>query len=281
MAAAFCASKAPRALPCITAESALALPMRRRIWTEASHAAPWQSAVPGASETICHRRRSLRARPVSTAWMRAKRGATLAIAMRSCPRHHLQADVPWLLARRGAAMSAGMRRRPAHEVLGVEASASLDEIKAAFRRQALRCHPDVAASGGGSPAAAAAAGSAAAQEFRELQEAYDELLGRGTGDSEAEVGPRSSDGSSSGAGEEEGIRPQALFYLGALIFAVPCGMVLPDAIYGRGVLNSMMAERALLQAGGWACHSCTAVNESSASQCFHCKRAKPVVVASQ
>ena len=54
----------------------------------------------------------------------------------------------------------------AHRILGVPAGATVDEIKAAFRRAVLKVHPDLAAGGAGDSAA-----------FRKLVEARDRLLG--------------------------------------------------------------------------------------------------------
>ena len=56
-----------------------------------------------------------------------------------------------------------MAKRDYYEVLGVDKSASADEIKKAFRRKALLLHPDQ----GGSD-----------QAFRELQEAFQVLITR-------------------------------------------------------------------------------------------------------
>merc|ERR1712113_1093062 len=66
------------------------------------------------------------------------------------------------LGRRASGTQA--RSASAHEVLGVDPFASEEEVKAAFRRLALRFHPDVA-------------GLGTEAEFREAKAAHDELLG--------------------------------------------------------------------------------------------------------
>ncbi|MCA9614183.1 MAG: DnaJ domain-containing protein [Myxococcales bacterium] len=53
--------------------------------------------------------------------------------------------------------------RPPREVLGVGKDASLDEVKAAFRKRAFETHPDR----GGDP-----------EEFREVHEAYERLVAK-------------------------------------------------------------------------------------------------------
>ena len=56
-----------------------------------------------------------------------------------------------------------------YDVLGISAGATSDEIKAAYRRLARSCHPDVAASAGGERK------SSAADEFMRLHAAYSTL----------------------------------------------------------------------------------------------------------
>lgn len=60
-----------------------------------------------------------------------------------------------------------------HNVLGVSVDATEKEIKQAFRKRALTCHPDTVATESASVQAIKAA------EYRQLTEAYEALTGRG------------------------------------------------------------------------------------------------------
>jgi len=71
------------------------------------------------------------------------------------------------LALRGIAT----RQRSAYEVLGVAPSSSEETIKAAFRKLARKCHPDVVD---------IEKQESAAEEFKELESAYSSLMGRTT-----------------------------------------------------------------------------------------------------
>lgn len=154
----------------------------------------------------------------------------------------------------GAAFHLPQRPLLAHEILGVHQSASTEEIKAAFRRQAFRCHPDVVA-------------GAADAEFRALRDAYAQMLGEeGKAHEHSEMPHRKHPH----AGE-----PNFVMTLGALILAVPLGLVLPDALRGRGSLKSMRAESAILKNGGWACNICTCVNEAGTEVCRYCAEKRP------
>lgn len=62
-----------------------------------------------------------------------------------------------------------------YSILGVSQGASPEEIKKAFRKRALTCHPDVTAT------ESAAVQKAKAVEYRQLREAYESLTGGGRG----------------------------------------------------------------------------------------------------
>eukprot|EP00930_Biecheleria_cincta_P100578 TRINITY_DN92193_c0_g1_i1.p1 TRINITY_DN92193_c0_g1~~TRINITY_DN92193_c0_g1_i1.p1 ORF type:complete len:193 (-),score=32.61 TRINITY_DN92193_c0_g1_i1:5-583(-) len=154
----------------------------------------------------------------------------------------------------------GSRPRVAHEVLWVAPDADETEIKAAYRRLALRCHPDVAGSG-----------TNAAEEFKELESAYSELLARLRGEERSDGwhGPPDRWPGSLFTGNLDLLRLMAMM----MAIGVPLGMLAPDAVFG--VMAHMRAERALLNAGGWACHFCTFVNPADTNVCGHCSR-RPV-----
>lgn len=159
----------------------------------------------------------------------------------------------------------GSQPRVAHEVLGVAPDADETEIKAAYRRLALRCHPDVAENG-----------TTAAEEFKELKSAYSELLARLRGEEWSDQGHGPSDRwpGSLFTGNLDLLRLMAMM----MAIGVPLGMLAPDAY--SGVMAHMWAERALLNAGGWACHFCTFVNPADSSVCGHCSRSPVQVDAS-
>mmetsp|Transcript_107594 Transcript_107594/g.213755 ORF Transcript_107594/g.213755 Transcript_107594/m.213755 type:complete len:202 (-) Transcript_107594:129-734(-) len=171
----------------------------------------------------------------------------------------------WRFFWRGCHSSAAFHlpRRPklAHEILGVSQSASTEEIKAAFRQQALRCHPDVV------PGAAGSARLADDAEFRALRDAYAQMLGKNCRAKEDFDMPHNSHPHARDAGFK--------LTLGAIVLGVPLGMVLPDALYGRGVLKSMLAESVILKNGGWACNVCTCVNEAGTEVCRNCAEKRP------
>lgn len=152
------------------------------------------------------------------------------------------------------------RRRTAYEILGVAAGAGDEEIKAAYRRQAFRCHPDMVAanarpSHGQDHGTAEDVLRAAEEEFKAVESAYSELLGR-RDVSEDLVAEARSDTNKSSA-------PPYLQV--AMIFSVPVGMIIHDVFFGSVAV--MREEQALLAAGGWACPVCTLVNKAGTSTC--------------
>lgn len=154
----------------------------------------------------------------------------------------------------------------AYEILGVPPSASKAEIKAAFRCKAMHYHPDVAGEGIQHSKAM----------FQEVHAAYSQLLGHPNGtalDPEKDFQDGwCSDGQNSAQKDVED--PNWMF--GAFALCVPLAFVLPEFLNGHGVLNCMLTEHAILKNGGWACHGCTCVNESSAKRCKACQQARPM-----
>eukprot|EP00931_Biecheleriopsis_adriatica_P093316 TRINITY_DN6705_c0_g1_i4.p1 TRINITY_DN6705_c0_g1~~TRINITY_DN6705_c0_g1_i4.p1 ORF type:complete len:192 (+),score=32.93 TRINITY_DN6705_c0_g1_i4:24-599(+) len=139
-------------------------------------------------------------------------------------------------------MASRSQLRPAHEILGVPPDAGVEEVKAAYRRLALRCHPDVA--GRDRPQAE--------EEFKELKAAYSQLLGENDSE-EPEAAMRREDRwrHSLFQGDTGSLRQVAM----VVAFAAP--------------------EQALLDSGGWACHFCTCVNKAESLACENCKRSMP------
>eukprot|EP00931_Biecheleriopsis_adriatica_P093313 TRINITY_DN6705_c0_g1_i1.p1 TRINITY_DN6705_c0_g1~~TRINITY_DN6705_c0_g1_i1.p1 ORF type:complete len:210 (+),score=40.23 TRINITY_DN6705_c0_g1_i1:24-653(+) len=157
-------------------------------------------------------------------------------------------------------MASRSQLRPAHEILGVPPDAGVEEVKAAYRRLALRCHPDVA--GRDRPQAE--------EEFKELKAAYSQLLGENDSE-EPEAAMRREDRwrHSLFQGDTGSLRQVAM----VVAFAAPAGWLLQEVLFGD--LANMRAEQALLDSGGWACHFCTCVNKAESLACENCKRSMP------
>jgi len=87
----------------------------------------------------------------------------------------------------------GMRRGPPkevdnkklYEILGVEKEATMDQIKKAYRKLAIKCHPDK----GGDP-----------EKFKEIQAAYDVLFDKDKRDVYDKHGMEGLKGGAGGAG---------------------------------------------------------------------------------
>ena len=66
-------------------------------------------------------------------------------------------------------MSSNKNKRDYYEVLGVSKTATIDEIKRAFRKLAMKYHPDKVATLGPEVQ------KAAEEKFRKIQEAYETI----------------------------------------------------------------------------------------------------------
>jgi len=143
----------------------------------------------------------------------------------------------------------------AYDILGLMPGASENEIKAAFRQHAKRCHPDVALDGNV---------KTAGEEFLIIEDAYSQLLGRKTQNEDA--GHRTEDETDWQHETEQFVQsslPSPLQL--AALFAMPAGMLYYNCY------SVHKTEQDILKSGGWACVKCTFVNPAGSSECPGCK----------
>merc|ERR1740121_1201187 len=144
----------------------------------------------------------------------------------------------------------------AHEVLGVTPKASERQIKAAFRRRALQCHPDVAGLD---------RKRTAEEDFRRLEAAYSELLGRGEPHASGADARRAAHRAAPGRRIRKATFPLRV----VAVLMTPFGVLLYSSTFGN--LAIFRQDSGLLGLGGWACPSCSFVNEPSAVCCRRCR----------
>mmetsp|Transcript_66376 Transcript_66376/g.183757 ORF Transcript_66376/g.183757 Transcript_66376/m.183757 type:complete len:217 (-) Transcript_66376:38-688(-) len=151
--------------------------------------------------------------------------------------------------------------RPAHEVLGVGPAAPEAEVRAAFRRRALHCHPD---------RVGPEFKSSAEEEFKALEAAYSQLLGRCLAGPDV-PGPTSA-GPASGeerTGSRHGATEPTMPLRVAAFLCLPVGILAYEATIGN--LGALRPDDGLLTSGGWACPRCFCTNDSVAARCQRCR----------
>lgn len=152
----------------------------------------------------------------------------------------------------------------AHRLLGVTPRASEKQIKAAFRRKALQCHPDVVGPD---------RKEAAEEEFLELEAAYSELLGRGPTTARTTSAGRPPRPDSMGRRARRVRRQQSAPLpprFGAFL-CLPFGFLVYSCTFGNLGTFGQKDHDDLWAFGGWSCPTCATVNEPGAPRCRRCR----------
>ena len=109
----------------------------------------------------------------------------------------------------------------------------------------------------------------AEEEFKRVEWAYSELLGRSCNQHYGDdVGRPPSEDQPNWVGQATERKLPLTLQL-AIMFSVPAGFLCHELKFGG--LSHMLAEREILQSGGWACYTCTYVNSAGSIECTGCK----------
>eukprot|EP00929_Paragymnodinium_shiwhaense_P060362 TRINITY_DN30158_c0_g2_i1.p1 TRINITY_DN30158_c0_g2~~TRINITY_DN30158_c0_g2_i1.p1 ORF type:complete len:220 (-),score=36.16 TRINITY_DN30158_c0_g2_i1:684-1343(-) len=169
-------------------------------------------------------------------------------------------------ARRCAASAA-----PPHRLLGVERDAPEAAVKAAFRRRALRCHPDVVPQ---------EQREAAAEEFKKLEEAYASMLGRGSADCSADDEAAAAQAAAAYKAAKEALREERRAEAAgrdaktrrkmAVLLSLPMLIVVVEIYRDYSGHFASWTGDAWWAGGTWRCDSCAFANSSFCRTCRSC-----------